>query len=88
MDFLRLGRDPKFIRLGRSVDDEKTTGYETNSEMMVNASQLRKARARDHFLRFGRDSEELNDGSGEIEEQEFAEESRKKRYTTAACHDC
>ncbi|KOB77327.1 FMRFamide-related peptide, partial [Operophtera brumata] len=39
----------------------------------------RKNRARDHFIRLGRDSEEVN----EVEEEGG---SRKKR--AAPCHDC
>lgn len=73
---MRLGRDPKFIRLGRSADDEKQ-GYEQTAELVVSGYPQRKSRARDHFVRLGRDSEEVN----EVEEVE----ERRKRST---CTDC
>lgn len=79
--FVRFGRDPSFIRFGRSVDEDKL-GYEQNSELVVSGYPQRKNRARDHFIRLGRDSEEVNDN--EFEEDQ---ESRKKR-STEACHDC
>ncbi|KAF9822704.1 hypothetical protein SFRURICE_011009 [Spodoptera frugiperda] len=78
--FVRFGRDPNFIRLGRSVDDDKT--YEQNSELVVSGYPQRKSRARDHFIRLGRDSEEVNEN-----EFEESEDSRRKR-SVEACHDC
>ncbi|XP_023950494.2 FMRFamide-related peptides isoform X3 [Bicyclus anynana] len=78
-NFVRLGRDPKFIRLGRSTDEEKL-GYEQSSNLVVSGYPERKHRARDHFIRLGRDSEELN-----RDEEEIGEE-REKRSTD--CHDC
>lgn len=78
-NFVRFGRDPKFIRLGRSTDDEKP-GFEQSSELVVSGYPQRKNRARDHFIRLGRDSEELreNDVEDVVE--------RKKRSTE--CHNC
>ncbi|KAH9643808.1 hypothetical protein HF086_002306, partial [Spodoptera exigua] len=78
--FVRFGRDPNFIRLGRSAEDDKT--YEQNSELMVSGYPQRKSRARDHFIRLGRDSEEVNEN-----EFEESEDSRRKR-SLEACHDC
>lgn len=75
--FIRLGRDPKFIRLGRAAEDESVVGYEQVDS--VNGHPQRKSRARDHFVRLGRDSEELNDVEDEAEE-------RRKR--SAGCQDC
>ncbi|CAK1542521.1 unnamed protein product [Leptosia nina] len=66
-NFIRLGRDPKFIRLGRAVEEEKA-----NVQTPLYSYPQRKNRARDHFIRLGRDSEELDDvetegkGSDEI----------------------
>ncbi|XP_045778328.1 FMRFamide-related peptides-like [Maniola jurtina] len=77
-NFVRLGRDPKFIRLGRSTEEDKL-GYEQSSDLVLSGYPQRKHRARDHFIRLGRDSEELNS------EEEVSEE-RKKRSTD--CHDC
>ncbi|XP_075982057.1 FMRFamide related propeptide [Anticarsia gemmatalis] len=79
--FVRFGRDPSFIRFGRSVDDDKSA-YEQNSELVVSGYPQRKSRARDHFIRLGRDSEEVNEN--EFEEEE---DSRRKR-SAEACHDC
>ncbi|XP_072945504.1 FMRFamide-related peptides [Epargyreus clarus] len=78
--FVRFGRDPKFIRLGRSGDDERN-GYEQTSELVVSGYPQRKNRARDHFIRLGRDSEELNDVEETLDE-------RRKRSTDSECHDC
>ncbi|KAG7294717.1 hypothetical protein JYU34_022932 [Plutella xylostella] len=79
--FIRLGRAPQFIRLGRSPNEEKPAGYEQTAP--ANYPQ-RKNRARDHFLRLGRDSEELNDTSAE---EEFSDEERRKRSTDCqGCH--
>ncbi|XP_073954595.1 FMRFamide-related peptides-like isoform X2 [Choristoneura fumiferana] len=72
--FMRLGRSPQFMRLGRS----EKPGYEQNNLVYPE----RKNRARDQFLRLGRDSEELN----ESEEEE--EESRNKRSTGTDCLEC
>lgn len=74
-NFIRYGRDPSFIRFGRTTDDK---GIEQGTELVVNGYPQRKSRARDHFIRLGRDSEELDD----VEEQE-----RRKR-STEPCHDC
>ncbi|KAJ0172578.1 hypothetical protein K1T71_011717 [Dendrolimus kikuchii] len=74
--FVRFGRDPAFIRFGRSVDEERP-GYEQTADTKTYAQ--RKQRARDHFIRLGRDSEELNEN--EVDE----EETRRKRE---ACQDC
>lgn len=73
--FVRFGRDPSFVRFGRSADEERP--YQQTADTKTYAQ--RKQRARDHFIRLGRDSEELNDN--EVEE----EEARRKRE---ACHDC
>ncbi|CAG5054118.1 unnamed protein product [Parnassius apollo] len=81
-NFVRLGRDPKFIRLGRASDVEK--GFEQNSELYVSGYPQRKSRARDHFVRLGRDSEDIS-SSNEAEET-FDE--RRKRSTEAVCSDC
>lgn len=78
-NFIRLGRDPKFLRFGRSTDEDKPE-YEQSSELVVSGYPQRKSRARDHFIRLGRDSEELRENDME----EVAE--RKKRSTE--CHDC
>ncbi|XP_061717214.1 FMRFamide-related peptides-like isoform X2 [Cydia pomonella] len=67
--FMRLGRSPQFMRLGRSGEKPEETGV----------YHERKSRARDQFLRLGRDSEEFN----EVDEED--EESRKKRD---ACQEC
>ncbi|CAG9571904.1 unnamed protein product [Danaus chrysippus] len=75
-NFVRLGRDPKFIRLGRSTADNN----EQSSELVVSGYPQRKSRARDHFIRLGRDSEELN------REEEDLPEERKKRSTD--CQEC
>lgn len=75
--FVRFGRDPSFVRFGRSVDDEKVG--EQASELVLSGYPQRKSRARDHFIRLGRDSEELN--------EEVEEESRRKR-ATEPCPDC
>ncbi|XP_063384428.1 FMRFamide-related peptides-like isoform X2 [Cydia fagiglandana] len=66
--FMRLGRSPQFMRLGRSGEKSEEPGV----------YQERKSRARNQFLRLGRDSEEFN-------EDEEDEESRKKRE---ACKEC
>ncbi|XP_046970980.1 FMRFamide-related peptides-like [Vanessa cardui] len=79
-NFVRLGRDPKFIRLGRSTDEDKS-GYEQGSDLVVSGYPQRKSRARDHFIRLGRDSEEL---TRDIDLEESSE--RKKR--SANCLDC
>nr|C0HKT6.1 RecName: Full=FMRFamide-related peptides; Contains: RecName: Full=SAIDRSMIRF-amide; AltName: Full=RFamide 1; Short=RFa-1; Contains: RecName: Full=RFamide precursor-related peptide 2; Short=RFs-PP-2; Contains: RecName: Full=SASFVRF-amide; AltName: Full=RFamide 3; Short=RFa-3; Contains: RecName: Full=ARDHFIRL-amide; AltName: Full=RFamide 5; Short=RFa-5; Flags: Precursor [Agrotis ipsilon] len=79
--FVRFGRDPNFIRLGRSADDDKSA-FEQNSELVVSGYPQRKSRARDHFIRLGRDSEEVNEN-----EFEETEESRRKR-SADSCHDC
>ncbi|KAM3965992.1 FMRFamide [Aphomia sociella] len=81
--FIRLGRSPSFIRLGRSPDDEKANGYEQSSELVVSGYPQRKSRARDHFIRLGRDSEELNDRN-ELEEDA---NDRTKR-SAEVCDDC
>ncbi|XP_045453589.1 FMRFamide-related peptides-like [Melitaea cinxia] len=78
-NFVRLGRDPKFIRLGRSTDEDKPE-YEQGSELVVSGYPQRKSRARDHFIRLGRDSEELT------RDTDLEEPERKKRSTD--CHDC
>ncbi|XP_041969159.1 FMRFamide-related peptides-like [Aricia agestis] len=75
-NFVRFGRDPKFIRLGRSEENERAV--EQTSD--VSGYPERKHRARDHFIRLGRDSEELGTNS-----EEFLDE-RKKR--SAECPDC
>ncbi|XP_038218929.1 FMRFamide-related peptides-like [Zerene cesonia] len=75
-NFIRLGRDPKFIRLGRSTEEDKP-GYEQSSELFVSGYPQRKNRARDHFIRLGRDSEEVAD----------VEEEMEKR-SVDACHNC
>ncbi|XP_063622973.1 FMRFamide-related peptides-like isoform X2 [Cydia splendana] len=67
--FMRLGRSPQFMRLGRSGEKPEEPGV----------YQERKSRARNQFLRLGRDSEEFN----EVDEED--EESRKKRD---ACQEC
>ncbi|XP_013171507.1 PREDICTED: FMRFamide-related peptides-like [Papilio xuthus] len=77
-NFVRLGRDPKFIRLGRSVDDEKT--YEQNTDLYVNGNPQRKNRARDSFVRLGRDSEDV------IETEEVLDERRKRSVEGDDCH--
>lgn len=77
-NFIRLGRDPKFIRLGRSADEEKT--YEQNTDLYVKGYPERKSRARDHFVRLGRDSEDLN------ETEEVLEERRKRSLECDDCH--
>ncbi|XP_049878848.1 FMRFamide-related peptides-like [Pectinophora gossypiella] len=77
-NFVRFGRDPQFIRLGRSTDDDKTLGYEQSSDLVVSGYPQRKSRARDHFVRLGRDSEELGEMDEEVE--------RRKR--SAECQDC
>ncbi|CAH0591651.1 unnamed protein product [Chrysodeixis includens] len=79
--FVRFGRDPNFIRLGRSTEEDKSA-FEQNSELVVSGYPQRKSRARDHFIRLGRDSEEVNEN-----EFEETEESRRKR-SAEACHDC
>lgn len=79
--FVRFGRDPNFIRLGRSAEEDKSA-FEQNSELVVSGYPQRKNRARDHFIRLGRDSEEVNEN-----EFEETEESRRKR-SAEACHDC
>ncbi|XP_022116223.1 FMRFamide-related peptides-like [Pieris rapae] len=71
-NFIRLGRDPKFIRLGRNVEEKPN--YEQSSELYVSGYPQRKNRARDHFIRLGRDSEEIN----EVDEKRSIE----------SCHDC
>jgi hypothetical protein len=76
---LRFGRNPSFIRLGRSSDDEKL-GYDQSSDLVANAFPQRKNRARDHFIRLGRDSEELD-------KNELEEEERRKR-SVEDCHEC
>ncbi|KAL4713497.1 hypothetical protein ACJJTC_010482 [Scirpophaga incertulas] len=78
--FVRFGRNPSFIRLGRSVDDDKAQGYEQSSDLIGSEFPQRKSRARDHFIRLGRDNEELD-------KSEFEEEERRKR-SVDACHDC
>ncbi|XP_028170332.1 FMRFamide-related peptides-like [Ostrinia furnacalis] len=78
--FLRFGRGPSFIRLGRSAEDDKAT-YEQTSDLVVSGYPQRKSRARDHFIRLGRDNEELDKG-------EMEEEERRKRSADAYCHDC
>lgn len=58
--FIRFGRDPGFIRFGRNIDDDQNRhGSEKNAVLIGN--QERNGRASDSFLRFGRDSEEVND---------------------------
>ncbi|XP_059061120.1 FMRFamide-related peptides-like [Achroia grisella] len=80
--FIRLGRNPSFIRLGRSPDEDKT-GYEQSSELVVSGYPQRKSRARDHFIRLGRDSEELNDRN------EFEDEANERTKRAAeVCEDC
>ncbi|VVD04447.1 unnamed protein product [Leptidea sinapis] len=75
-NFLRFGRDSKFIRLGRSA--EENPGYEPSSQLYVNQYPQRKNRARDHFIRLGRDSEETSD----------VEEVERKKRSVAECQDC
>lgn len=62
------------MRLGRS----EKPGYEQNNL----AYPERKNRARDQFLRLGRDSEELN------ESEEEDDENRNKRSTGTECQEC
>ncbi|KAG6440279.1 hypothetical protein O3G_MSEX001243 [Manduca sexta] len=75
--FVRFGRDPSFIRFGRSADDEKVA-FEAPAG---NTYPQRKHRARDHFIRLGRDSEELN-------EENFDEDMESRRKRAAECSDC
>lgn len=77
--FVRFGRDPQFIRLGRSSDDDKGN-YEQSSDLVVSGFPQRKSRARDHFIRLGRDNEEL--------ERTEEDEERRKRSVEPTCHDC
>lgn len=78
--FVRFGRSPSFVRLGRSDDDKGN--YEQSSELMVSGYPQRKSRARDHFIRLGRDSEELD-------KSEFEEESAERRKRSVdECEDC
>lgn len=76
MDFIRLGRNPHFIRFGRSTEDDKIN-YEIPAELTVNSNQQRNARAREHFLRLGRDSEELNENQLDMYEEDTGD--RRKR---------
>lgn len=78
--FVRFGRSPSFVRLGRSADEDKTN-YEQSSDLIVSGYPQRKSRARDHFIRLGRDNEELD-------RSEMEEEERRKRSVEASCHDC
>ncbi|CAH2055677.1 unnamed protein product, partial [Iphiclides podalirius] len=80
-NFVRLGRDPKFIRLGRSAAEDQ--GLEQNAELYVSGYPQRKSRARDHFVRLGRGGEDVS-GSSELEEMP---EDRRKR-STEICDDC
>ncbi|XP_013192671.2 FMRFamide-related peptides-like [Amyelois transitella] len=73
--FIRLGRNPSFVRLGRSSNDEK----EQSAELIVSGYPHRNSRARDHFIRLGRDSEEMD-------KSEFEEDERRKRSTE--CDGC
>lgn len=73
--FIRYGRDPSFIRLGRTVEGK---GYERGTTLVVNGYPQRKNRARDHFIRLGRDSEELDD----------VDEEERGKSSTEPCHDC
>ncbi|CAG9782513.1 unnamed protein product [Diatraea saccharalis] len=77
--FIRFGRDPSFIRLGRSGDDDR--GNEQGSELMVSGYPQRTSRARDHFIRLGRDNEEL-------EKNDFDEEENRRKRSAETCHDC
>lgn len=79
-NFVRLGRDPKFIRLGRAAAEDQ--GLEQNSELYVSGYPQRKSRARDHFVRLGRSGEDAV--PNELEE---VPEERRKR-STDACDDC
>ncbi|GBP17782.1 FMRFamide-related peptides [Eumeta japonica] len=72
--FIRLGRDPSFIRFGRSQQERESP----EESELGDATPPRKNRARDYFLRLGRGEEDLSD----LEE----EESRKKR--SAECTEC
>ncbi|XP_068623197.1 FMRFamide-related peptides [Battus philenor] len=78
-NFVRLGRDPKFIRLGRSADEEKS--FEQNSQLYVSGYPQRKSRARDHFVRLGRNSEDVS-----VEGEEIPEERRKR--SAEICSEC
>ncbi|XP_053616434.1 FMRFamide-related peptides-like [Plodia interpunctella] len=75
--FLRLGRNPSFVRLGRSNDKGN---YEQSAELLVSGYPQRNSRARDHFIRLGRDSEEVE----KVETEE--EEERRKR--SVECNGC
>ncbi|KAJ2941138.1 hypothetical protein O0L34_g10372 [Tuta absoluta] len=73
-NFLRFGRNPKFIRLGRSAEEENQPPAE-----LVNEFPQRKSRAKTlQFVRLGRDSEELG--------EELADDDRTKR--SVECQDC
>lgn len=78
--FVRFGRDPSFIRFGRSVDEENS-GYQAET----NTYPQRRHRARNHFIRLGRDNElsESND-----EDRYEVESERTKRSVVDPCNDC
>lgn len=77
---MRFGRDPSFIRFGRSGEEEKV-GNEQNSETSGTYPQ-RKLRARNHFIRLGRDSEEVNNDLA------MEEDNSRREKVTGICHDC
>nr|ALM30321.1 FMRFamide precursor [Chilo suppressalis] len=77
--FIRFGRNPSFIRLGRSSENDR--GNEQSSELIVSGYPQRISRARDHFIRLGRDSEELD-------KSEFEEEENRRKRSAETCHDC
>lgn len=79
--FVRFGRGPSFVRFGRSGEEEKI-GNEQNAETDGTFPQ-RKLRARNHFIRLGRDSEAINNDLG-LEEED---DSRMER-ATEICQDC
>lgn len=72
--FIRYGRDPSFIRFGRTPE----VNNEHGTALVVSGYPQRKNRARDHFIRLGRDNEELDD----------VDEDERRKRSTEPCHDC
>lgn len=71
-----------FIRFGRSLADGSGDSYENNNNNMMwndKLDQQRITRARNHFLRLGRDSEEVDDET----EEDDVDDSRNKRSVKA-----